>query len=263
MAGAVVDSLGLMLQSYDPEFSTGRLSQVHVDPRATGDSVQLVFRASDVTARRADRTATAPYGQVMNLGVVQFAVTSRPAVETTTLHIAAREPVIDGLLGGLVVTRRTDTDVIDIQYTAGDPATAQRIVNATVQAFQSINVKWARERSRRRREFLAEQVAQTDSMLARAQAELANFRSRQELASSADKLKARAGHPAPARDPHGRARCRPADVQRLAAAAEVQRRGHPHAGDPCAGHRPGHGRQRRDRRRSTISCSSTRTGSTR
>ena len=193
VAGAVVDTLGLMLQSYDPEFSTGRLSQVHVDPRATGDSVQLVFRASDVTARRADRTATAPYGQVMNLGVVQFAVTSRPPVETTTLYIAAREPVIDGLAAGLVVSRRTDTDVIDIQYTAGDPATAQRIVNATVQAFQSINVKWARERSRRRREFLAEQVAQTDSMLARAQAELANFLSRQQLASSADKLKAEQG----------------------------------------------------------------------
>jgi tyrosine-protein kinase Etk/Wzc len=193
VAGAVVDSLGLMLQSYDPEFSTGRLSQVHVDPRATGDSVQLVFRASDVTARRADRTATAPYGQMMNLGVVQFAVTSRPTVETTTLYIAAREPVIDALVGGLVVSRRTDTDVIDIQYTSGDPATAQRIVNATVQAFQSINVKWARERSRRRREFLAEQVAQTDSMLARAQAELANFLSRQQLASSADKLKAEQG----------------------------------------------------------------------
>ena len=70
---------------------------------------------------------------------------------------------------------------------------AQQIVNATVQAFQSLNVKWARERSRRRREFLAEQVAQTDSMLSRAQAELATFRSRQQLASSADKLKAEQG----------------------------------------------------------------------
>jgi succinoglycan biosynthesis transport protein ExoP len=193
VAGVVVDTLGLMLQSYTPDFSTGQLSQVHVDPRAAGDSVQLVFRASDVTARRADRTATAPYGQVMNLGVVQFAVTSRPAIETTTLYIAGREPVIDGLLTGLQVSRRTETDVVDIAYTAGDPATAQRIVNATVQAFQSLNVKWARERSRRRREFLAEQVAQTDSMLARAQAELANFRSRQQLASSADKLKAEQG----------------------------------------------------------------------
>jgi succinoglycan biosynthesis transport protein ExoP len=193
VAGVVVDTLGLMLQSYTPDFSTGRLSQVHVDPRAAGDSVLLTFRANDVTARRADRTATAPYGQTMNLGVVQFAVTSRPEVEATTLYIAAREPVIDGLLAGLLVSRREETDVVDINYTAGDPASAQRIVNATVQAFQSINVKWARERSRRRREFLAEQVAQTDSMLARAQAELASFLSRQQLASSADKLKAEQG----------------------------------------------------------------------
>ncbi|MEP6688395.1 MAG: polysaccharide biosynthesis tyrosine autokinase [Gemmatimonadales bacterium] len=193
VAGVVVDTLGLMLQSYEPEFPAGQLAQVHVDPRAAGDSVQLVFRAQDVTARRADRTATAPYGQVMNLGVVQFAVTSRPSIESTTLYIAGREPVIDGLLAGLLVTRRTETDVVDIRYTAGDPAMAQRIVNSTVQAFQSLNVKWARERSRRRREFLAEQVAQTDSMLSRAQAELATFRSRQALASSADKLKAEQG----------------------------------------------------------------------
>src|SRR5215213_3608078 len=177
VAGVVVDTLGLMLQSVDPEFPTSQLAQVHVDPRAAGDSVMLTFGANDVTARRADRTATAPYGQVMNLGVVQFAVSSRPAVEATTLYIGQRDPVIDGLLAGLEVTRRIETDVVDIKYTAGDPATAQRIVNATVEAFQTLNVKWARERSQRRREFLAEQVAQTDSMLSRAQAELANFRS--------------------------------------------------------------------------------------
>ncbi|HUR05451.1 MAG TPA: polysaccharide biosynthesis tyrosine autokinase [Nonomuraea sp.] len=193
VAGVVVDTLGLMLQSVDPEFSASQLAQVHVDSRAAGDSVMLTFGANDVTARRAERTATAPYGQVMNLGVVQFAVSSRPAVESTTLYIGQRDPVIDGLLAGLEVTRRIETDVVDIKYTAGDPATAQRIVNATVEAFQALNVKWARERSQRRREFLAEQVAQTDSMLSRAQAELANFRSRQQLASSADKLKAEQG----------------------------------------------------------------------
>ena len=53
-----------------------------------------------------------------------------------------------------------------------------------------MNVQWARERSSRRREFLAEQLAQTDSMLERAQAELSSFRSRQQLASSHDKLAA-------------------------------------------------------------------------
>jgi succinoglycan biosynthesis transport protein ExoP len=190
VAGVVVDTLGLQLQSWTPEFSTAELAQVHVDPRAVGDSVQLTFRPNDVVARRADRTVTAPYGQVMNLGVVQFAVRARPSVETATLGIAGREPVIDGLLGGLLVTRRTETDVIDIGYTASAPTTAQQIVNATVQAFQSLNIQWARERSRRRREFLAEQLAQTDSMLARAQAELSTFRSRQQLASSQSKLAA-------------------------------------------------------------------------
>ncbi len=193
VAGVVVDTLGLQLQSWTPEFSTAALTDVHVDPRAAGDSVQLTFRPNDLVARRADRTVTAPYGQAMNLGVVQFAVQARPALEAATLGIAGREQVIDGLLTGLQVTRRTETDVIDIGYTATEPNTAQQIVNATVQAFQSLNVQWARERSRRRREFLAEQLAQTDSMLARAQAELSSFRSRQQLASSQTKLAAEQG----------------------------------------------------------------------
>ncbi len=193
VAGVVVDTLGLQLQSWTPEFSTATLTDVHVDPRAAGDSVQLTFRPNDLVARRADRTVTAPYGQAMNLGVVQFAVQARPALEAATLGIAGREQVIDGLLTGLQVTRRTETDVIDIGYTATEPNTAQQIVNATVQAFQSLNVQWARERSRRRREFLAEQLAQTDSMLARAQAELSSFRSRQQLASSQTKLAAEQG----------------------------------------------------------------------
>ena len=88
-----------MLQSLTPEFSTGRLSQVHVDPRAAGDSVQLVLPRERRQARRADRTATAPYGQVINLGVVQFAVTL--AAHDRDRHprtSPAREPVIDELV---------------------------------------------------------------------------------------------------------------------------------------------------------------------
>ncbi len=193
VAGAVVDTLGLQLQSRTPEFSTAELAAIHVDPRAAGDSVVLTFRPNDVQAHRADRTVTAPYGQVINLGVVQFAVRSRPQIETATLGIGGREPAIDQLLAQLLVSRRTETDIIDIGYTAAAPTTAQQIVNATVQSFQSLNVQWARERSRRRREFLADQLAQTDSMLARAQGELSSFRSRQQVASSHDKLAAEQG----------------------------------------------------------------------
>jgi tyrosine-protein kinase Etk/Wzc len=191
VAQLVVDTLGLQLQSWTEDFPRSNLSQVHVDPRAAGDSVQLVFHESTVEAHRAGRSVTAPYGQVMNLGVVQFAVRARPpALETATLGISGQEQAIDNLLAGLMVTRRELTDIIDVAYFSSDPVTAQQIVNTTVQSFQSLNVQWARERSRRRREFLQEQLAQTDSMLERAQAELSSFRSRQQLASSRDKLAA-------------------------------------------------------------------------
>jgi len=190
VARVVVDTLGLQLQSWTPEFLTSNLTGVHVDPRAAGDTVQLVFGENQVEARRADRTVTVPYGQVMNLGVMQFAVRSRPTVDVATLGIGSQEQAIDWLLAGLQVYGRTDTDILDVGYISTDPVTAQRIVNATVQSFQSLNIQWARERSRRRREFLAEQLAQTDSALARAQAELSSFRSRQQLASSRDKMAA-------------------------------------------------------------------------
>jgi tyrosine-protein kinase Etk/Wzc len=193
VAGVVADTLGLQLQSWTPEFPLSNLTNAHVDPRVAGDSVSLTFRDNDVVAHRGDREVVAPYGQSINLGVVRFAVRSRPPIQTAVLGIASREQAIDALLLGLKISRRTDTDVIDLGYTAEDPALAQSIVNTSVLAFQSLNIQWARERSRRRREFLAEQLAQTDSMLARAQAELSSFRSRQQLASSRDKLAAEQG----------------------------------------------------------------------
>ena len=188
VAGVVVDSLGLQLVSQTPEFSVEDLTEVQVDPRAAGDSVQMVFRNDGLSARRGQRAVTAAYGQPVNLGVVQFVVRARPAIENVTLSIKSREAAIDALLVGLVVSRRELTDVIDVAFVAEDPRRAQRIVNSTVHAFQALNVQWARERSRRRGEFLAEQLASTDTTLERAQAALASFRSRQQLASSRDKL---------------------------------------------------------------------------
>ena len=188
VAGVVVDSLGLQLTSRTPEFKTEDLARVQVDPRAAGDSVQLAFGENQVTARRGERTVAVPYGQVVNLGIVQFVVPARPGVQTATLGIQPREQVIDWLTSSLITSRRDETDVIDVAFVTEDPRSAQKIVNTTVQAFQNLSVQWARERSRRRREFLAEQLAQNDSMLATAQAELASFRSRQQLASLQNRM---------------------------------------------------------------------------
>ncbi len=190
VAGVVVDSLGLQLGSLTPEFRLEDLTQVKVDPRAAGDTLTLTFADSGVTAQRGERSVTAPYGQPVNLGVVQFVVPTRPGVPTAAMMIQPRDVVLDWLTASLLTTHREETDVIDVAFMSDDPRAAQRIVNTTVQAYQSLSVQWARERSRRRREFLAEQLAQTDSTLSRAQAELSSFRSRLQLASSRDKLAA-------------------------------------------------------------------------
>src|SRR5919109_1911172 len=133
VAGVVVDSLGLQLVSLTPEFSVEDLEATKVDPRAAGDSVLVAFREDGVSARRGERAVTAPYGQLVNLGVVQFIARSRPAVETVTLGLRSRESAIDALLVGLLVTRREMTDVIDVAFVAEDPRSAQRVVNSTVQ----------------------------------------------------------------------------------------------------------------------------------
>ena len=250
VAGVVVDSLGLQLVSLTPEFSVEDLSARPGGSRARpATRVQLVFRDDGVSARRGERAVTAPYGQLVNLGVVQFVVRSRPAVENVTLGIRSREAAIDALVVGLLVTRREMTDVIDVAFVAEDPRSAQRIVNSTVHAFQTLNVQWARERSKRRAEFLEEQLAQTDSMLEQAQAALSAFRSRQQLASSRDKLEAAAGVAADARQRSARS-SRPtcSTFGALQERLKAHRRGVPDGGAAGPGHVAGHGRQPGDRR---------------
>ncbi len=190
VVGAVVDSVGLQVVSLTPGFAAANLSDVRVDPRLGGDSIKVDFAASKVTAVFAGRTASVPYGQELRLGTVQFAVPARPAVDHADLAVVPREQAIGALQGALLVTPRAGTDVIQIAYQSSDRRQAARIVNGTVSSFQRLNLQSAREKSTRRRVFLEEQLARTDSLLNRAQSELASFRSRQQLASSASKLEA-------------------------------------------------------------------------
>ena len=188
--GEVVDSLGLQLSSDEPDFPSTVLTDVRIDPRVAGDSVMLTFTPDKVSGQMAGRTATAPYGGVLRLGAVQFAVPSRPTVEQAVVYVAPREAAIGSLSEGLVAAPRVGTDIIQVAYQSNDPALAARIVNSTVTSFQALNIQSAREKSRRRRLFLEEQFDRTDSLLNKAQAELASFRSRQQLASSSSRLEA-------------------------------------------------------------------------
>ncbi|MGH7498785.1 MAG: Wzz/FepE/Etk N-terminal domain-containing protein, partial [Gemmatimonadales bacterium] len=188
--GEVVDSLGLQLQSGEPDFPATVLTEVRVDPRVGADSVMLEFTPDKVNAQFAGRQATAPYGGVLRLGAVQFAVPSKPTVDHAVVYVAPREAAIGSLNEVLLAAPRVGTDIIQVSYQSDDPALAARIVNMTVTSFQALNIQSAREKSKRRRLFLEEQFDRTDSMLNKAQAELASFRSRQQLASSTSRLEA-------------------------------------------------------------------------
>lgn len=186
--GPVVDSLGLQLKPDPKGFPLSALAQVTVDPKAVGDSVMLTFTETGVTATKGGRTVRGRYGDVLNLGVLSFAITRDPHLPEVWLNVVSREEAVDGLIATLKVLPRKETDVVDVFYAARDPRLAQQVVNTTVQSFQALNVRSATETSRHRREFLSQQLTQIDSMLGVAQSQLSTFRSRHLLASSQDRL---------------------------------------------------------------------------
>jgi succinoglycan biosynthesis transport protein ExoP len=188
--GAVVDSLGLQLSSATPEFGLSKVDKIWVNPNAGSDTIQVTFYQNGVKARLGNREARARYGEVLDLGVARFAITDVPDVPNAQLAIIPRQMAADKLTTGILVAPRTGTDVIDVTYLSSSPRLAQRVVNTTVTVFKHLSILSAKEKSTRRREFLESQLKQTDSMLVRAQAELASFRSRQQLASTQDALNA-------------------------------------------------------------------------
>jgi Mrp family chromosome partitioning ATPase/uncharacterized protein involved in exopolysaccharide biosynthesis len=188
--GAVVDSLGLRLLSATPEFRPGKLDNIYVDSRATADTIQVTFYQNGVKAKLGGRTTYARYRQPVDLGLVRFTVGSVPDVPSANLYVIPREVAIDNLLAGVSVMSRPETDILDVIYISSSPQAAQRIVNTTVLAFRELNVLSAKQKSQRRRQFLEAQLKQTDSSLARAQADLAAFRSKQQLASTESALNA-------------------------------------------------------------------------
>jgi polysaccharide biosynthesis transport protein len=184
--GAVVDSLGLQLTSATPEFGTNRLEKIWVGSKASTDTVQVTFYQNGVKARLANREARARYGDVLDLGTVRFAVTSVPDMPSAMLQVIPHQMAADKLKNVLTVAPRVGTDIIDVTYMSSNPKLAQRVVNTTVTVFKHLSILNSKEKSTRRREFLEGQLSQTDSMLQRAQSELAAFKSRQQLASAQD-----------------------------------------------------------------------------
>lgn len=186
--GEVVDREGLRLAPRTEGLTRGDFREVWVEPGVDADTLSVEFGEDGVRARSRSGTARAGYGVPVRLGGVRFAVESRPQEPEATLVVLPREEAIDSLLERLRATPRQRTDAVEVEFTAADPRTAQRVVNSVVAVFREFNADEAQQQSRRRRLFLEEQLRSTDSLLADAEMRLSSFRSREQLYSSREKF---------------------------------------------------------------------------
>jgi tyrosine-protein kinase Etk/Wzc len=188
LVGRVVDREGLRLRPVGTELPAGLIRDAKVPGDAPGDTIQLTFGAQQVQARSGALRAAAAYGAPLTLGQVSFVVDRRPEVGTGELVIASRAATINGLLGRLRARPRGETDLFDLTFVAGDPNSARTVLDAVVDEFQQLNAQAAQLRSRKRREFIEEQLQQSDRELAGAQLALSEFRRNRQVYSSREQI---------------------------------------------------------------------------
>ena len=179
VAGVVVDSMPV-IRVRTIQFPASVLADVDLSSDVTIDSLQLEFTADSVIVRaqgeRAERRA--PYGTLVLASGISFRVRERPQAAHGTMRVASRDAGIGRVIGGLRVTPRPRTDVIDVAYAASDPHRAQQVVNQVVQVFRAVSAAEAQRQSRLRREFLQAQLKINDSVLADVRNALTSFRRR-------------------------------------------------------------------------------------
>ena len=154
------------------------------------ETLQLRFDRTHVSVRGKRQQQRVTYGTPVTVDGVRFAVTKRPDEAAAMIIVEPREKAIDRLLSSLSGQPREYTDVIDVEYSAGDPQVAQRVVNAVVTILKDHSTRSARDQSLRRRQFIEAQLRQNDSLLAVAQRELGAFRNQSKSYSARDKFTA-------------------------------------------------------------------------
>ncbi len=177
VAGAVVDSMP-MLRVLPRKFSPTLLADVAIAPDAAADSLHVTFDQDGFVVETPSGQRRAAYGAVVDVGRVRFAVLHRPDAKHGLLRVLSRDAAISRLLEELRVKPRLRTDIVDVAYTAPDPARAQEVVNRVVDVFRAASADAAQHQSRLRREFLESQLKVNDSLLADARQALTAFQRR-------------------------------------------------------------------------------------
>jgi len=191
VAGMVVDSLGLRLHPEMPDFPYAVLGPVAVNSAAQeGDTMAVRFGAREVVATLSGVTARGPYRQPLQLPGVTATFARRPAFAQARFAVVSRDEAINMVLNGVQANPRQLTNVIDIAYLAYDRTLAKRVADASAASFQYLNAQSAQQASRRRAQFIHEQLRSTDSLLMTAQMQLSSFRKSVNAFSPQERFKA-------------------------------------------------------------------------
>jgi len=192
VARDVIERHPLGPRVYTDGFAPTLLGDVSLDSTVVRDTVSFEFGDGEYVVRHGPAGAArkVSYGAPVKVGGVSFTLVERPQRRSGTLYVASMNDAIDGFMTSLDAQARKNTDVIDVSYSATSPVIAREVVNTTVAAFQRTNAHNTQQQSRRRREFVQEQLEETDSILAAAQQALSNFASTKQVYGSEQKIAA-------------------------------------------------------------------------
>ena len=174
----------LGLTVFPEGFPAADMRDVRADSSVDGTAFSVDFDSQGYTLRSGTHNIRARYGQPMSVAGVSFTINARPPHRSGAIGVLTTASAVGMLLNGIDARPRKSTDVIDVTYRANDPYVAQQVANAIVASYKDVNANTAQQQSRRRREFIEQQLKQTDSLFADATVSLSNFRSHEQVYGS-------------------------------------------------------------------------------
>jgi capsular exopolysaccharide synthesis family protein len=191
VAGAAADSLGLRLYDFAERGQPGWAQAIRVDvPAQESRPVHVTFSDQLVVASDGTGRSRAAYGSPLTLNGVQFVVMRRPPVATADLVVMPRDGATDFVIGGLSAEQREGTNAVDVSFASAQARTAIDVVNRVVTEYRALSASNERQEERQRVNFLREQLAEYEGALRAAQAEVTEFRSRNQVYRSKERFAA-------------------------------------------------------------------------
>lgn len=132
-----------------------------------------------------------PYGDTLRTIGVAMVIPTRPqsASETIVFDVATLEDAARATQAAISTRAVPSTDLIEISYTGGDPASVRDVTNAIALAYQAFSSEGQRKTATQKTRFIEQSVAEQGRALQSAQDELKNFKAAHQTADVTDEAK--------------------------------------------------------------------------